>query len=49
VIKALWDCKLRFTIPNAEECWEWIKEDLLVLFKENRKFGKLWENSGFAL
>jgi hypothetical protein len=49
VIKALWDCKQRFTIPNAEECWEWIKEDLLVLFNENKKFRKLWENSGFSL
>jgi hypothetical protein len=49
VIKTLWDCKQRFTIPNGEECWEWIKEELLVLCNGNTKFRKLWENSGFSL
>jgi Zn-finger protein len=49
VIKTLWDCKQRFTIPHGEECWDWIREELLVLCKENTKFRKLWENSGFSL
>jgi hypothetical protein len=49
VMKTLWDCKLRFTIPTGVLCWDLIKEQLFVWQNTNAKFGKLWTNSGFHL
>jgi hypothetical protein len=49
IMKSLWDCKQRFVMPNSEECWDWIREEFLILSNTNAKFRKLWANSGYFL
>jgi hypothetical protein len=48
-MKTLWDSKQRFVLPNGEECWEWIKEEFIILSNANAKIRKLWANLGFFL
>jgi hypothetical protein len=49
IMKVLWDCKLRFAVPNGPECWDLIKDEIIVLKGFNRKFSKLWTDSGLHL
>jgi hypothetical protein len=49
IMKFLWDCKLRFTIPTVELCWEYIHESVSVLRVNNKKFLTLWNSSGLML
>jgi hypothetical protein len=49
LLKYIWDCKTRFTIPNINNCWEALCDKILTLISINNKFRKLWEGSGFVL
>jgi hypothetical protein len=49
IMKFLWDCKLRFTVPTVELCWEYIHETVSVLRVNNKKFFTLWNTSGLTL
>jgi hypothetical protein len=48
IMKTLWDCKLRFSAPNGEVCWDFLKEEITTLKVTNKKFSKIWEQSGFS-
>jgi hypothetical protein len=48
IMKTLWDCKLRYSTPNGEVCWHFLKDEIISLKSTNRKFSKLWANSGFS-
>jgi hypothetical protein len=49
LLKYIWDCKTRFTIPNMVNCWEFLCDKILTLISNNNKFRKLWEGSDFVL
>jgi hypothetical protein len=48
-IKSIWDCKLRFVVPTERGCWDTIRDEILSLTNSNKKFQKLWTDSGLYL
>jgi hypothetical protein len=49
LMKCIWDCKLRYTVPTGRDCWSTIRDELLSLTNSNKKFSNLWTNSGLYL
>jgi hypothetical protein len=45
ILKYIWDCKTRFTLPETERCWDFLCDKILTLVSTNKKFRKLWEGS----
>jgi hypothetical protein len=46
IIKYIWDCKNRFSIPNADGCLESIKEKIQLQYDVNSSFSRFIVNSG---
>ncbi len=46
IIKYIWDCKNRFSIPNADGCLESIKEKFQLQYDVNSSFSSVMLNSG---
>ncbi len=49
LIKYIWDCKTRFTVPETVRCWDFLCDKILTLVSTNNKFRKLWEGSELNL
>jgi hypothetical protein len=46
ILKYIWDCKLRFSIPSSDGCLDNIKEKLQLQYEINSPLSKLTANSG---
>jgi hypothetical protein len=46
IIKYIWDCKLRFIIPNADGCLDYIKEKFQLQYEINSPLSKFITISG---
>jgi hypothetical protein len=44
--KFIWDCKMRFTLPNLELCKDWIKAELDRILSHNKKIRDTYNGSG---
>jgi hypothetical protein len=48
-MKVLWDCKLRFVKPTIDICWDNVRDSVNTLINNNKRFAKIWENSGLSV
>jgi hypothetical protein len=46
ILKYIWDCKLRFSIPNADGCLDNIKEKFQLQYEINSPLSRFTTNSG---
>jgi hypothetical protein len=45
IIKHIWDCKVRYTLPDLDDSWEVLKERISDLIIVNGQFRNLWNVS----
>ncbi len=45
VIKHIWDCRSRYTLPHLEDSWDILHERIGDLIRFNSTFRKLWSVS----
>jgi hypothetical protein len=45
ILKYIWDCKTRFTLPDIDRCWDFLCDKIQTLVHNNKKFRIFWEGS----